>query len=95
VAHLGLAHADAGRRDAALGMLAELEELAQRRYVPPLYAAVVHIGLGNADEVFRRWDRACEERCGWVAYLGVEPSWDRVRSDPRFTALLRRVRFDH
>jgi serine/threonine-protein kinase len=95
VAHLGLAHADAGRRDAALGMLAELEELAQRRYVPPLYAAVVHIGLGNADEVFRRWDRACEERCGWVAYLGVEPSWDRVRSDPRFAALLRRVRLDH
>ena len=36
-------------------------------------------------------DKAYEERFTRLAYLKVEVLWDPLRSDPRFTDLLRRV----
>jgi hypothetical protein len=35
--------------------------------------------------------RACEERDAWLIWLKVDPVLDRLRADPRFTDLVRRV----
>jgi hypothetical protein len=37
-------------------------------------------------------ERAYDDRRGWMAYLRVNPVLDRVRDDPRFEALARRMR---
>jgi serine/threonine-protein kinase len=91
-AALGYLYAVRGDRKAAEGVLAELEERGRTGYVSPVAVCMVYAGLGMADEVFRWLERAYDERRGWLAYLKVEPTLDVVRSDPRFTELVRRMR---
>ena len=68
-----------------------LAEMARRQYVPPLYTAFIYAGEGRTDEAFAWFERACEERSNYMIYLAVEPSLDRIRDDPRYVELLRRV----
>jgi TolB-like protein/Flp pilus assembly protein TadD len=90
-AHLGYARAVAGQHEAARAVLKELTGLAQHRYVPAYYFALIHLGLGEWDEMFARLEEACAERSGFLIFLNVEPMFDRVRRDPRHAALARRI----
>jgi TolB-like protein/DNA-binding winged helix-turn-helix (wHTH) protein len=47
--------------------------------------------LGDKEEAFRWLEKAYEERPNWIPWIKVDPSLDSLRSDPRFTALLRRM----
>jgi serine/threonine protein kinase/Flp pilus assembly protein TadD len=89
----GLAHALAmmGRRDEALRVLDELKAMSRERYVSPYFIAEVYRGLGEIDLTFEWLNKAYDDRSDWLVWLGVEPSLDGLRSDPRFTDLMRRV----
>ena len=56
-----------------------------------LDAAMYHSQLGNKDEAFAYLEKMYQRREIWMAYLRVEPRFDPLRDDPRFTELLRRV----
>ncbi len=84
-------HATAGRAAEARKALAELKERAAQTYVQPIWIAVVHAALGEKDEAFQLLQQGFEHRSGWLAYLKVDPLFDPLRSDARFTDLLRRV----
>ena len=88
---LGQLHGMAGRRAEARRQLAVLEEMSRQRYVPALYKAFVCTGAGDTEQAFAWFERAFEERCNYLIYLGVEPTLDRLRSDARFEDLMRRV----
>jgi tetratricopeptide (TPR) repeat protein len=88
---LGDAYGRAGRRSEALKIASDLESLSRTRYVPPVYSALVQIGLGDNASAFAFLDKAYAERSEWMMQLNVEPEFDPLRSDPRFQALLRRV----
>lgn len=90
-AHLGYAYALAGKRTEAEEVLADLRENARHRYVSAYYFAIIHLGLGEIDETFQCLDSAYEERSGFMPFLQVDPIVDRLRSDKRFAALLRRI----
>ncbi|HZS04346.1 MAG TPA: protein kinase [Blastocatellia bacterium] len=90
-AHLGHVYGLAGNRAAAERVIEELEQIAKQRYVPSYYFALVALGMGEMDQAFRWFEKACEERSGFLVYLGVEPMLDRLRSDARFENLLRHV----
>ena len=93
LAGLGYVYAVAGHRDEALKILNQLQERAAHgEYVSPLGIAFIHIGLGNRDEAFTWLDRAYEDRSSGMSFLKVEPIYEPLRSDPRFTNLLRRMR---
>ncbi len=47
--------------------------------------------LNDKDEVFRWLEKAYEYRASSMPFIGVDPSLDAFRSDPRFSALLRRM----
>jgi TolB-like protein len=47
--------------------------------------------LGQMDKALSLLEQACTKRGYGVTYLGVEPNLDPLRSNPRFTDLLRRV----
>jgi TolB-like protein/DNA-binding winged helix-turn-helix (wHTH) protein/Tfp pilus assembly protein PilF len=90
-AYLGYAYGLTGRRSEALKALRELQEQGERKYVSPYLMAVVATGLGNTDQAFNWLDQACAARSVNLIYLSVEPIFDSLRSDPRFTELLKRV----
>jgi hypothetical protein len=67
------------------------KEASQRRFISPYGIAVIYVGLGDKEQAFAWLNRAYDERDNWLNYLKVEPRLDPLRSDARFTDLLRRV----
>jgi serine/threonine-protein kinase len=53
--------------------------------------AVLYGQLGEKDKAFEWLERAYAERSDGLSLLKVDPWYDPLRSDPRFTDLLRRV----
>jgi len=90
-AALGHAYAVAGKRAEAKRTLDGLIETSQRRFVSPYGIALIYVGLGDKEQAFAWLNRAYDERDNWLNYLKVEPRLDPLRSDARFTDLLRRV----
>lgn len=88
---LGHAYAVAGRRGEARRMLAQLQDIAKRRYVTPVYIAKVHAGLGENAEALALLNQALQERSDQLTGLRVDPAFDHLRADPQFIDLLRRV----
>ena len=88
---LGYSLARLGEHSAALRIIEELEAGSKQRFVPALLFALVYAGLDDQDQTFSWLEKAYEERFYRLAYLKVEPLWDRLRPDPRFVDLLRRV----
>jgi tetratricopeptide (TPR) repeat protein len=86
---LGYAYAKAGHHEEAQTILNELERTKQ--HVSPTDLAVLYAGLGKNDEAFQSLERAYSTHDLQLQYLGVEPSFDSLRSDPRFKDLMRRV----
>ena len=72
-------------------ILAQLQGIAAQRGVAPYHFALVYTGLGEQDEAITWLEKALAERDPRVSWLKVEPSWDALRSDSRFVAILRRV----
>jgi serine/threonine-protein kinase len=93
IGFVGYALAGSGQKKEALEVLDRLEELSKERYVGSYAKAAVHFGLKADDRMFECLERAFVEKESWLAMLNTIPIWDRVRSDPRFIALLRRVGF--
>jgi tetratricopeptide (TPR) repeat protein len=88
---LGHLYALTGRQADARRQLARLDDMAQDRYVPPLYTAFIHVGAANMDQAFAWFEKAYDERSSYLINLAAEPSLDPIRSDPRYTDLVRRV----
>ena len=89
---LGFAYARAGRREEALAVLEELKTRSQERYVSGADLAMVYAGLGKHDEAFEWLEKAYEQQAINLIFLNT-PSWDPLRSDPRYDDLLRRIGF--
>ncbi len=83
--------ARSGRRREALAMLDELRRISKPRDPAPFRIAMVHIGLGETDRAFEWLQKALEARDWQMSLLKVEPTFDGLRSDPRFAALVERV----
>src|SRR5262249_44657510 len=92
LAALGHAYAVSGKRAEALQTLNRLRELSKQTYVSPFGVASIYAGLGQKDQTFEWLEKAYAERHSYLIFLKVEPIWDSLRSDPRFTDLLRRMR---
>ena len=88
---VGFLHAHLGDRQEALRVAKRLEAKAKQRYTPAISIALVYAGLGDRDRAFQWLDKAYDERSNRLAYLGREPVWADLRSDPRFAALLARI----
>jgi serine/threonine protein kinase/tetratricopeptide (TPR) repeat protein len=91
VGHLGLAYGLSGSKADAAGSLAELRRMAERQYVPSSALAMVSLGLGDRTAALDLLDRAYEEHDFSLVFLQVAPWFDRLRSEPRFQQLLRRL----
>ena len=89
IAGLGHVYAVSGRKAEARRMLAELQGLSEQSYVSAYNFALIYTGLGERDKAFAWLNKAYQEHSFNVAFLKVEPRFDPLRSDPRFSDLLR------
>ncbi len=93
---LGLvrAYAALGRKREALKQLDELNQISRHRYVMPTSLALAYSDVGDKQQAFAWLEKAYEERDPWLGLtLKSEPGFDRLRSDPRFQDLVRRMNF--
>jgi serine/threonine-protein kinase len=91
-AALGYAYAKMRRKDDAHRVLKELEELPAEQHVSPQEKAIIYVGLGDKESAFRYLEGAYEEKFATLAYMKVEPLFDDLRSDPRFSSLANRLK---
>ena len=69
-----------------------LKERSTRTYVSPIWIAMDYASLGDKERAFEWLEKAYAERAGWLLELRIDPTWDPLRTDPRFKELLERVR---
>jgi serine/threonine-protein kinase len=82
----------AGQPEAARERLAQLSHLRARRYVSPVLDAQILAALGERDGAIAALEGAVKCRSADAVWLGVRPAFDGLRDDPRFRALLTRLR---
>jgi tetratricopeptide (TPR) repeat protein len=83
----------AGRRRDALDLLDRLKNLPVGAHLDPYHVAMVHDGLGENDRTIEWLERGYQERSGYMCWVKSDLWSDRLRSDPRFQDLLRRMNF--
>jgi tetratricopeptide (TPR) repeat protein len=89
---LGHAYAVSGKRIEAENALAALKERSTHQYVAPFDIAVIYAGLGAKTPTFEWLDKAYEDHSHWLVWIRVDPRFDRIRDDPRYHDLLRRMK---
>ena len=86
-----LIYASSGHPVEARRILAGLKAKMKETYVSPVLLAEIHAALGDKDEAFAWLEKAYHDRAAYLYALKVDPPFDPLRDDPRFTALLRRI----
>ena len=91
-AELARAYALAGNLTEARELLARLRRISERRYVAPTTFASIHAALGDKDQAFEWLANARAERDFLLVMVRVDPMFDALRDDPRFTRLLEAMK---
>jgi serine/threonine protein kinase/tetratricopeptide (TPR) repeat protein len=86
-----LAHARAaeGNLAAAKSILAKLLKTAEQHYMKPYFIGMTAVAAGEIDLAFEYFRKAVEEKNEWMMWFATDPKLDVIRSDPRYTELLK------
>lgn len=90
---MGEIFALSGDTASARRILAELTARALDSYVPSTCFARVHSGLGEVERALDWLEKGCEQRELPMAMLKIHPVYDPLRDEPRFRAVVERMRF--
>lgn len=91
---LGAHLARHGHEDEAREMLKALRDLERVRYVPGTALATIHAGLGETGMALDALERAHRDRDARLVFLKDDPLLEGLRGEPRFTALIKKLRLD-
>jgi hypothetical protein len=88
-----MVYAAAGNRARAQQILEEFEEKARREYLMALPLAWAHMAVGDRDGAFPWLDKMYEEHNPELIWMNQQPRYDRLRGDPRWHELMRKIGF--
>ena len=88
---LAHAYAVSGKREEARKGLNELLAMSRKRPVPAYDVAVIYIGMGMKKEALEWLEKAYQERSYRLIFTGLDPLFDPLRGDARFTGLLQNI----
>ncbi len=82
-----------GKRAEALALMDSLiqEYTRTKRPAKSCHISQIYSSIGEKDLAFQWLEKAYQERTPLLAYAKVMPYYDNLRSDPRFSALIRRL----
>jgi tetratricopeptide (TPR) repeat protein len=83
----------AGHKAEAAAAITALETLPATAAVPPYALAGAYAVLGDLDNAFARLERGFAEHDRGMVWMRVNPRFDSLRGDPRFDALVERMKF--
>jgi len=86
------AYALMGKRGLLQKPLAELMQQAKQGNLDPVHIGLIYAALGDKDQAFVWLEKAYQTRSEDLLNLKVNPKFDSLRSDPRLTDLLRRLK---
>jgi hypothetical protein len=85
-------YAKSGHR-AAIKRYIDLQlQLAKRRYVDPADIGFNYAELGDKEHTFLWLEKAYAEKSNFLGYIKTMTPMDSLRSDPRYAALLKKMR---
>jgi DNA-binding winged helix-turn-helix (wHTH) protein/tetratricopeptide (TPR) repeat protein len=90
---LAQAEATAGHLNDAETLLHTLKSQPESRYVPPISRALAYIGLHEDDRALDELQQGIRDRSPALTYAKVDPSLDRLRTTPRFKAMITTMQF--
>jgi tetratricopeptide (TPR) repeat protein len=64
---------------------------ASGKYRSPLLIALAYTAAGDNNEALTWLEKAVEMHAAWLPELKLEPTYDALRNDPRFVAMVRKV----
>jgi serine/threonine-protein kinase len=82
----------AGQRDRARAAVGRLEEYARAGAIGSDDLALVYGAIGESKRASELLERACEERAAALAYMGLKPVVEFLRTDPECRPVLERAR---
>lgn len=88
---LAFARARQNNSAAVAAILEKLLATEVQHHMKPYFVAMTYVAAGDNDKAFEWFERAIEERNEWMAWFGVDPKLDAIRSDPRYQSLLGRT----
>ena len=80
-----------GRRDEAEAILSRLDEESRQQYLRGEILAMGYAAIGDLDRAFASLERAFQARSAGLIYLHLDPSYEPLRGDVRYTELVRRI----
>ena len=92
--YLGYTYASLGNRNKSLEMLDKLQQQQKRRIDATVSIAFIYTGLGETDEALTWLERAYEEHSLSYPHFIFDPIFDSLHSEPRFQALLKKMRLE-
>ena len=93
-AWLAYAYGASGDRSSALAELEDLKKRSLRGVVTPFNLALVSLGLGDRGRALEYLERSYDADTQWLGWLKNDRTFDPLRSEPRFAALMRKLRFE-
>jgi len=87
---LAYGYAVTGQKEKALSIVRRLEKSSQQAYVSRTSVATVYLALGEKDEALASLEKAVLAHDAALVTIKVDPDFDSLRSDPRFSEVLRR-----
>ncbi|MFQ5676333.1 MAG: response regulator [bacterium] len=91
LAALGYALAVSGGAKEARGIIEQLNLATEQSYSTSSFKALIYAGLGEDDLALTWLERAYENHVPWLSWVAVDPSYDHLRSYPRFIALMEKM----
>jgi serine/threonine protein kinase/lipopolysaccharide biosynthesis regulator YciM len=91
-AWLGVIYNLEGKKEKAEKILSELLERKKKIHVPSFCIVVLYAQFGNIDKAFEYLEKAYEERDHLMLFLDLYLEDEHLRSDPRFKAMMKKMR---
>jgi eukaryotic-like serine/threonine-protein kinase len=92
-AWLGYAYGASGDRARAMAQIEVMKKNSLHGYVPPFNLAIVYLGLGDRARALDYLEQAYASDSQWMVWLKEDRTFDPLRSEPRFKALMKKLNF--
>ena len=91
---LGIIYALSGRAGDARWVAETLEGISQKRYVQAYLIASIYSALDDKNQALMWLEKAAVQRDSHMLRIRLDPVFDKLRSDPRYSRLLESINFE-